>query len=385
MVYDLIIVGGGISGLWTAFRWKEFHPKDRILVLEASDRWGGRMLMHLEGTVAMPLGAGIVRSTDLHTQYVLSRFDLMPPKIPVTQTAKWDIINAWQNAMRINSKYIKTLGGMSSVQFAAAYLQEYTISDIVEAFDNYTDFLTADAQETTSFFGIEPPLWMGLPRWDKLIVALCEDLTAAGVEMQLNAPIVKTIPFGNSVCVQISGTGILLARRVVLALTRDTLANIDVGHSLRPRLDRVLSDISGQCFIRIYLKLASFKGFPETLPPLHPCGHAFIVSREPFPIVCAAYADNEAAHSLSQLMHNESTMCDKLCLMLNIPNEGVSVVALHYWPTGTHYYLPGAGRRTRKLQTLHANIGLVGEFIADQQGWTNGAIRSVEKYLDSIC
>jgi hypothetical protein len=384
MIYDLIVVGGGISGLWTAFRWKECYPKDHILILEGSNRWGGRMLMHLEGTVVLPLGAGIVRSTDLYTQFVLRRFNLMPPKIPVKQTVKWDIINTWQVMMQKNSKHIQTLGGMSSVQFAAAFMPEYTISDIVEAFDNYTDFLNADAQETTNFFGIVPPLWIGMPRWDMLVVALCEHLKANDVDMLLNARILKSIPFGDGVDVEISGGDVIVARRVVLAVTRDTLAKIDVGYSLKPRLDFVLSDISGQCFIRIFLKLASLDRFPESLPPFHPCGHAFIVTKKPFPIVCAAYADNEAAHSLSLLLHDKKKMCDKLCLMLNIPNDGVSVVASHYWPVGTHYYLPGAGSRTRELQTLHANIGLVGEFIAKEQGWTNGAISSVETYLNSV-
>jgi len=38
MTYDVIIVGGGIVGLATAFRWLEAHPKSRLLLLEKEDR-----------------------------------------------------------------------------------------------------------------------------------------------------------------------------------------------------------------------------------------------------------------------------------------------------------------------------------------------------------
>jgi cation diffusion facilitator CzcD-associated flavoprotein CzcO len=42
-VYDVIIIGGGISGLYSAFQIKKMAPKTSILILEKNDEIGGRM------------------------------------------------------------------------------------------------------------------------------------------------------------------------------------------------------------------------------------------------------------------------------------------------------------------------------------------------------
>ena len=38
---DVAIVGGGVSGLYSAWRLKEAHPKKTIVVYESDDRTGG--------------------------------------------------------------------------------------------------------------------------------------------------------------------------------------------------------------------------------------------------------------------------------------------------------------------------------------------------------
>jgi spermidine dehydrogenase len=40
-VYDLVVVGGGISGLAAAFLYRERHPEARLLVLDNHDDFGG--------------------------------------------------------------------------------------------------------------------------------------------------------------------------------------------------------------------------------------------------------------------------------------------------------------------------------------------------------
>lgn len=52
--FDLIIVGGGISGLSAAWYASQRFPQARIAVLEAADRWGGKIVTH-----RLPLGDGL--------------------------------------------------------------------------------------------------------------------------------------------------------------------------------------------------------------------------------------------------------------------------------------------------------------------------------------
>ena len=73
---------------------------------------------------------------------------------------------------------------------------------------------------------------------------------------------------------------------------------------------------------------------------------------------------------------------------LNIETNSLQITALldFYWPIGTHYYspLPKNMRMSRsefidKAQHPLPNVLVVGEVVAENQGWTEGALDSVLK------
>jgi monoamine oxidase len=62
-------------------------------------------------------------------------------------------------------------------------------------------------------------------------------------------------------------------------------------------------------------------------------------------------------------------------------------IKVFYWNEGTHYYEPlGDEFKTRKdfikiAQNPMENMRIVGEMICLDQGWTQGALESVEKVI----
>jgi lysine 2-monooxygenase len=60
-VYDLIVVGGGISGLHTVYRLLKLYPGMKILVLEKGDVFGGRIKREYMGGNKFPVDMGAVR------------------------------------------------------------------------------------------------------------------------------------------------------------------------------------------------------------------------------------------------------------------------------------------------------------------------------------
>jgi monoamine oxidase len=58
MVYDVVIVGAGLGGLWCGYQLKYKHNIENILILEARDRVGGR-------TCAKPVPNEVFQQLDI--------------------------------------------------------------------------------------------------------------------------------------------------------------------------------------------------------------------------------------------------------------------------------------------------------------------------------
>ena len=62
MKYDIIIIGGGISGIYLMYQLIEKHKNLKVLLLESNERFGGRVYTHyekIEGKdYTIDLGAG---------------------------------------------------------------------------------------------------------------------------------------------------------------------------------------------------------------------------------------------------------------------------------------------------------------------------------------
>ena len=73
-IYDYIIVGGGISGLFMAY--KLSTTDNNILLLESSNRLGGRLLTKVEQGVQFELGGARISSKHLKVMSLLKEFAL---------------------------------------------------------------------------------------------------------------------------------------------------------------------------------------------------------------------------------------------------------------------------------------------------------------------
>lgn len=74
MIYDFVIVGGGIGGLYTAYKLHLQYPKKTILLLEKSNYLGGRVFTYRDKYMTVEAGAG--RFSDKHTKLLKLIHDL---------------------------------------------------------------------------------------------------------------------------------------------------------------------------------------------------------------------------------------------------------------------------------------------------------------------
>jgi hypothetical protein len=104
-----------------------------------------------------------------------------------------------------------------------------------------------------------------------------------------------------------------------------------------------------------------------------------------------AYNDNKNTIILKKHLQNtkENRELYEILLekSLGIPNDSIHIIAIKdfYWPIGTHYYKPlnkelysSRENFIKKAQHPESGILVVGEAVSRNQGWTEGALESVE-------
>ena len=84
MIYDFVIVGGGIGGLYTAYKLHLQFPKKTILVLEKENYLGGRVFTYRDKFMTVEAGAG--RFSDKHTKLLklIRELGLDSKIVPIT-------------------------------------------------------------------------------------------------------------------------------------------------------------------------------------------------------------------------------------------------------------------------------------------------------------
>jgi hypothetical protein len=95
-IYDYCIIGGGCTGFYTAYKILKRYPKSKVLLLEALNRFGGRIntikFKDTDGT-KIQYDAGGARFSNKHTRLVklLKALDLYNTKIPIPSSIKFEV------------------------------------------------------------------------------------------------------------------------------------------------------------------------------------------------------------------------------------------------------------------------------------------------------
>jgi monoamine oxidase len=101
-MYDFVIVGGGIGGLYTAYKLHLQFPKKTILVLEKENYLGGRVFTYHDKYMTVETGAG--RFSDKHKRLckLIRDLDLDSKVVPISSSAVYspaDGTNSMYNSL----------------------------------------------------------------------------------------------------------------------------------------------------------------------------------------------------------------------------------------------------------------------------------------------
>ena len=274
---------------------------------------------------------------------------------------------------------------MTFREFAHSLLGEDLYRDFLIC-SEYTDFENEDVYETLYNYGMEDNEdgWtcLSIP-WKQLINTIASKTT-----IQFSCDVDRIEKTSSNFLLHVADGRVFESKKVVIATT---IASVK---KLLPTY-QIYNQIHGQTFVRVYGKFSKscIPRMKELVPnqtivpgPLH---RIISIDGEKG-VYMIAYTDNESAqlfkYNLKNTAENREMFCRALETSLGIPENVLHLIAIldFYWPIGTHYYEPlqepYKSREEFIYKAQHPMPGMlvVGEMISRHQGWTEGALESVE-------
>jgi hypothetical protein len=413
--YDIIIVGSGMSGLYSAYNIQKVSPDTTFLILEKFKRqWiGGRTSNETFYDTQVVTGAGIGRKdtnplliklmNELRLPYkefysVMDYSKLISPvdvEKVVEHLKREYKKHPEMQSLTFKQFFLKTLG--------PAMYRQFTVSA------GYTDYENADLYETLYNYGMDDNKggWTGLfVPWKRMVETLYKKIGKQHFRFSQN--VVKVEKKSDRPClfeiVTEQGT-IIHCNRVIIGSTINTIQNLVTCTNVKDK--DLYNQVHSQTFLRMYGKFT--KSSAEIMRQYAPNYtivpgplQKIIPMDKKKGVYMIAYSDNENAISLKDHLkntpENRSMFCSMIEQSLGIPQGSLHLIAIKdfYWKVGTHYYSPlQKPFRSRdefldKIQHPQKGMLVVGEAVSRYQGWTEGALESVKtvltkKWIKDVC
>lgn len=391
---DIIIIGAGIAGLYSAYNIKKRSPNTSFLILEKnkSKYIGGRANNEIFYGEEIASGAGIGRKKKDKLLYNLLEELKMPiHEYTVKHNYSFNPINIKEMIEHLRNEYNKkNYSGLNFKEFGLKVLGKKEYSDLILSL-GYTDYENEDIYDTLYNYGLDDNTnsftGFSIP-WNTLVLKLATKIGYNNIKF--SNPVSNINRIDNDFIVD-TDTNKYICKKIIIATTIT---------SIRQLLKmNIYKDIEGQPFMRVYGKFNKnsipiikeyVKGFTvlpyplQKIIPINPDNGIYMI----------AYNDNKNTNKLKKYQENNeenryvySRLLEK---SLGIPDDSIKLIGIKsfYWNIGTHYYKPLDNKLysnrndfIKKAQHPEKNIIVVGEVVSKNQGWVNGALDSVKKVL----
>jgi hypothetical protein len=404
--YDIIIIGSGMAGLFSAYNIKNTSPNTSFLILEKyKKQWiGGRTSNEMFYGTQIVTGAGIGRKGKDNTLIKLMDeigVKYKPYESNINYAETFSPIDILKIINKLKGEYIKhpELHNKTFKDFFIKIFGEKLYKSFIIS-SGYTDYENADLYETLYNYGMDDNKggWTGIHiPWKNMVDKLYHIIGKNHFKFSNDVVEIKKIK-QNPCLFQIKteNGNLYESNKVIVATTINGIQKLVPGADKKNSL---YQQIHGQNFLRLYAK---FNKESSEIMKKYVTGYTIvpgplqkIIPMDPNKgVYMIAYSDNNNAllqkKFLNNTLENRDFYCEIIEKTLGIPNGQLKITAIkdYYWPIGTHYYEPLKGQfKTRKefiYKAQHPENGMlvVGEVVSRDQGWTEGALESVNLVLD---
>lgn len=404
-VYDYIIIGSGIAGLYSAYKILNIKPDASILILERNKKeWlGGRTYNENFFGVSIATGAGIGRQKkDKLLLKLLNQLHISYDRHIIHKNYADNVVDIDINKFvsYLKKEYNKNPSlyrNKTFSQFATELLgkEMYTSFKITTG---YSDYENSDVHDVLYYYGMDDnsnKLNAFFLSWKDLVDTLINRLLECNVDIKASSNVIQI----NKLNYDTSGCGFVIqcvnkkkymCNKIILATTISSIQKLLPANQFP-----IYKEIHGQPFLRVYGKFSGrsasimknvVKSYTVVSGPLY----KIIPINVNKGVYMIAYNDNEGSiilkNNLKNTVENRMLFARLLESALGLSNESIKLDAIKdfYWNIGTHYYEPLSDKYKNRIEFIEKaqnpmkNIKVVGEVVALDQGWVEGALESVE-------
>jgi protoporphyrinogen oxidase len=381
-IYDYIVVGGGIAGLYANYL---LADKYNGILLEKENDLGGRVYeMEWHGS-NIKIGAGIMAEHNINLLKLLKQLKIKPLTFNSDIRSFHKPFNMNEAIKKIKSVFKNQYDPKNKLnmkQFLIKHFDKEFVNNFIINCE-YRDFLESDPYYFIKYYKIDDmshdPYKILIIEWKNLVNKLTK------TNCHTNNEVKKVEKIKDNLFKISTINNVFYTNKVIFALTLKPLNNL-----VSKIIDFKYKDYIGTIeYIRIYTwhkkgysldKIAHYNLVPNQLQKI-----VKITDK----ILMASYSDNtDAKYWKTIISQDKKTQIKKVenkLQKLNIGIDNVDDVEIGYWKEGVHYYKPFGSIKfnelLKKLSTPSKNIFVIGEIVSKKHGWVEGAIESVNRIL----
>ena len=436
MTYDLVIIGGGLAGLYTLYKLSKTFSHLKILLLESGERYGGRIYSYKETIdgqdYVMDLGAGRLGHHQVLITNLINELGLNPKIVDIPNTKTYievaengkahdktrfkDIIMKKLTAFFF-SPFVSKLGKAVlqkyylcelikkyvSVSFSQKVASVFEYSSDLNEFNAYDaiEYFKHDYNNESKFFTLNGGLEQII---EHLIIAIKKTKSYKSKNIKLlNLSNVENLThaFNNKLFkIEVNNYKTaniynIYSKYVVCAVPKKTLKKLEL---FKPIL-RDLNSINSINLLRIYEIYNKTNGetwFKNIKKTITNSKVQFVIPINPNNgLIMSSYSDCANANYWNLLLAKKglefvkaelNTKLNQLFSIHNISVPQSKYIKMYFWDAGVACWKKNVDSDyvSSKLLNPYSNVFIIGENYSKYQAWCEGALMTSENCITKL-
>ncbi len=414
---DLIVVGGGIAGLYTIYKLIQTNSNiSQILLLESTSRLGGRI--HTIHKKSQTYEAGGARFSNHHIKLMklIKEFNMEKKLIPLNSQKVYISSDNPSVQISITDQSDKALAHIISMIRKAKISEEELLSmtfyevankispeltqEFVKYYPYYSEVFVMNARDAlislNRDFTNKTQYYILGGGLEQIVKKIVEFIKKHNVKIKLNSTVTNILE-------KSSGEGFIVeyehknkkinieTSKLVLALTSNAL--LSIPFIKKQDFTPLLKLVSSQPLFRIYAK------YSKPWIPNHVITNTelnYIIPYSMDGLIMISYTDGpETEIWYKYYLESEKKLIEMLHKKLKeiMPNVTIPklewIDACPHWTDGCHYWVPrktmiDSNELESKIRHPMNNMWIVGEAFSNYQAWVEGSLDTSMKAINEI-